>query len=153
MWGAGIGFDFSANKGWPEGDGAKKPWNPDAHGVTGISFEIDRVPGPKLRVEFPLLLTEQEALAVSLPPGSTTDDHPDGAPFWGATRDFGTSPVVVSPEVNVVRWDQVKKPGTSQSYVFDRARLLGLQFHVPAVTTAPRGTFEFCVKNLKFLRD
>jgi hypothetical protein len=153
MWGAGIGFDFNANKGEPEGNGEKRPWNPELHGITGVSFEIDAIPGPKLRVEFPQLLTEEEARAAMLEPGATTDDHLDGAPYWGASKDFGPSPVVVSPAVNVVRWDQVKKPGAPGAYAVDRARMLGIQFHVPAVATAPRGSYAFCVKNLTFLRD
>lgn len=153
MWGAGIGFDFNANKGMPDGDGAKHPWNPDAHGITGVSFELDVVPRPGFRVEFPMVLLDSEATAVSLPSGSTTDDHPDGAPYWGATSSFGDSPVVVSPQVNVVHWDAVKKPGTSMSYVFDKARLLGIQFHVPAVKAAPRGSYNFCISKLTFLRN
>jgi hypothetical protein len=153
MWGAGIGFDFNANKGPPEGDGAKRTWNPADHGVTGISFEIDRVPGPKLRVEFPQLLTEAEAQAVMLPGGSNTDDHPDGAPYWGADTNFSSSPVVPRPGVNVIRWDQIRKPGSAPTYVFDPARLLGIQFHVPAVQSEPRGSYEFCVSKLTFLVD
>jgi hypothetical protein len=153
MWGAGIGFDFNANKGMPEGDGKKNTFDPVLHGIKGVSFELDKIPGPKLRVEFPQQLTNEEASMVQLPAGSTTDDHPDGAPYWGADNNFSASRVVVSPEVNVILWDQVKKPGSSRSYVFDTARMLGIQFHVPAVSTAPRGTYDFCVKNLKFLRD
>ncbi|HEY3500310.1 MAG TPA: hypothetical protein VGK73_36715 [Polyangiaceae bacterium] len=153
MWGAGIGFDFNADKGPPDGDGAKHAWNPDAHGIVGVSFEIDEIPGPKLRVEFPQVLTEEEARAVMLEPGATTDDHPDGAPYWGADKDFPPSPVQPSPAVNVIRWEQVKKPGTSPSYQVDRSRMLGIQLHVPAVSSAPRGSYGFCVKNLRLLRE
>ena len=153
MWGAGIGFDLNADKGPPDGDGAKHPYNPALHGITGVSFELDTVPQPGFRVEFPMLLTDGEAAAVGLPNGSTTDDHPDGAPYWGANSSFGNSPVVASPQVNVVRWDAVKKPGTSASYVFDPSRLLGIQFHVPAVKTAPPGAYAFCISKLTFLRD
>ena len=153
IWGAGIGFDFNANKGMPDGDGAKHPWNPDAHGVKGVSFELDVVPRPGFRVEFPMVLLDTEAAQVALPNGATTDDHPDGAPYWGASSAFGDSPVVVSPQVNVVRWEAVKKPGTSTTYVFDKARLLGIQFHVPAVKAAPRGAYAFCISKLTFLRE
>jgi len=107
MWGAGIGFDFNAEKGPPAGNGAKSTWDPDAHGVVGVSFELDTVPSPKLRVEFPMRLPDEEATAVNLPSGSTTDDHPDGAPYWGADTSFSASPVVTSPNVNVIRWDAV----------------------------------------------
>jgi hypothetical protein len=153
MWGAGIGFDFDANKGMPEGDGAKHTWDPRAHGVTGVSFELDQVPAPGFRVEFPMLLTDDEAAAVKLPSGSTTDDHPDGAPYWGASSSFGNSPVMTSPSVNVVRWDSVRKPGTAPTYVFDKSRMLGIQFHVPAVKTAPPGAYTFCISKLTLLRD
>jgi hypothetical protein len=152
MWGAGIGFDFAAEKGPPEGNGKKSTWNPDEHGVVGISFELDMVPAAKLRVEFPMQLTADEASAVNLPPGSTTDDHPDGAPYWGADASFSGSPVVTSPEVNIVRWDAVKKPGKEATYAFDKSRLLGIQFHVPAVGAAPPGAYSFCVSKLTFLR-
>jgi hypothetical protein len=153
IWGAGIGFDFNANKGMPDGDGVKRPWNPDAHGITGISFELDVAPRPGFRVEFPMVLLDSEATAVMLPSGATTDDHPDGAPYWGADSSFRDSPVAVSPQVNVVRWDAVKKPGTAMTYVFDKTRMLGIQFHVPAVKLAPRGAYNFCVSKLTFLRN
>jgi hypothetical protein len=153
LWGAGIGFDFNADKGMPEGSGAKHPWNPAEHGVTGLSFELDVKPVPGFRVEFPMLLLDGEAAQVALPSGATTDDHPDGAPYWGANSSFSDSPVLTSPGLNVVRWDNVRKPGSSPTYVFDKARLLGVQFHVPAVKTAPRGAYAFCISKLTFLRD
>jgi len=153
LWGAGIGFDFNAEKGMPQGSGAKHVWNPAEHGVTGISFELDVKPLPGFRVEFPMLLLDSEASQVSLPNGATTDDHPDGAPYWGANSSFSDSPVMPAPFVNVVRWDNVRKPGKDATYVFDKARLLGVQFHVPAVKTAPRGAYAFCISKLTFLRD
>ncbi len=153
VWGAGIGFDFNAEPGTAGESGKKKPFNPDAHGIKGVSFELDQVPASKLRVEFPQLLLDEEARAVNLPAGATTDDHPDGAPYWGATADFGASPVKASPDVNVIRWAQVRKPGAAPTYVFDKARMLGIQFHVLAVSSAPRSAYAFCVKNLTFLRE
>lgn len=104
-------------------------------------------------MEFPQLLNDTETQAVGIPSGSTTDDHPDGAPYWEADKDFRASPVVASPGVNVIRWDRVKKPGPAATYTFDKARPLGIQFHVPAVASAPRGAYEFCVSKLTFLRD
>jgi hypothetical protein len=151
MWGAGIGFNFNETAGTDGGMGAKNPWNPDDHGVTGISFELDGVPVPGLRVEFPMRLLDSEASSVNLPPGSTTDDHPDGAPYWGADTAFDNSPAVKG--ANVVRWDAVKKPGTAQTYVFDKARMLGVQFHVPAVKMAPPGDYAFCVSHFTLLRE
>jgi hypothetical protein len=84
MWGSGIGFDLSADKG--EDGGAKHTWDPAAHGVIGFKFTIDAVPLPGLRVEFPMLLQDADAEAdvPPLPKGSTTDDHSAGAPYWGA---------------------------------------------------------------------
>jgi hypothetical protein len=151
MWGAGVGFDFNAAKSTDAGSGAKNPWNPDTHGVVGISFELDGVPGPGLRVEFPMRLTDDEARSVNLPAGSTTDDHPDGAPYWGADSNFDNSPAAKG--INTVRWDGVRKPGTAATYVFDHARLLGVQFHVPAVKLAPPGDYSFCVSHFTFLRQ
>ena len=151
MWGAGIGFDFNSPGAGDGGTTVKNPWNPDDHGITGVSFVLDGVPMPGLRVEFPMRLTDSEAMAVNLPPGSTTDDHPDGAPYWGADSAFDNSPAMTG--VNVIHWDAVKKPGTSQSYVFDKSRLLGMQFHVPAVKSAPPGAYSFCVSNVTLLRE
>ena len=151
MWGAGIGFDFNALGGTDGGTTVKSPWNPDEHGVLGVAFELDAVPAPGLRVEFPLRLTDSEAQTVNLPPGSTTDDHPDGAPYWGGNASFSNSPV--SPGHNELHWAEVKKPGTTPSYVFDKARLLGIQFHVPAVQTSPPGAYSFCVSHLTLLRQ
>lgn len=151
MWGAGMGFDFNAVADMDAGTTVKSTWNPDDHGVIGVAFEIDTVPAPGLRVEFPLRLTDSEAQAVNLPPGSTTDDHPDGAPYWGGDTSFSNSPV--SAGHNELRWDAVKKPGTTPSYVFDKSRLLGVQFHVPAVKVAPPGAYSFCVSHLTLLRQ
>jgi hypothetical protein len=151
MWGAGIGFDLNADGSTDAGTGAKHPYNPDEHGITGISFVLDAVPAPGFRVEFPQLLTDDEARSVNLPPGSTTDDHPDGAPYWGADAAFDNSPATGG--VNVIHWDAVRKPGTTPSYVVDRSRLLGVQFHVPAVKSAPPGAYAFCVSEFTLLRE
>ncbi len=149
MWGAGIGLDVNADKG--EDGGAKNTWDPAAQGVIGISFEIDNVPLPGLRVEIPMRLTDTEAAMVNLPPGSITDDHPDGAPYWGATSSYPASPVAMG--VNRVLWTDIKPPRTN--YVFDKARMLGVQFHVPAVpgTSTSRGAYSFCIKKLTFLKQ
>ena len=151
MWGAGMGFDFNAVAGMDGGTTVKSVWNPDEHGVTGVAFELDNVPAPGLRVEFPLRLTDAEAQTVNLPPGSTTDDHPDGAPYWGGNASFSNSPVQAGH--NELYWTDVKKPGSTPSYVFDKARLLGLQFHVPAVQSAPPGAYSFCVSHITLLRQ
>ncbi len=146
MWGAGIGMDLNAKK--AEDGGQKNSWDPALFGVIGISFEIDAVPLPGLRVEFPMLLTDEEAARVNLPSGSTTDDHPDGAPYWGATSVFPASNVVAG--TNRVVWSEVQPPRTN--YVFDTKRILGIQFHVPAVPGPNKGPYAFCVENLTLLR-
>jgi len=137
MWGAGIGLDLNAEGG---DAGAKSPWNPDEHGVTGIAFEIDALPPGGLRVEFPMVLPDM----------TTTEDHPDGSPYWGATSNFQSSPAVVGH--NEIAWSAVLPPRTS--YTFDQKKILAIQFHVPAVTsgTTRRG-YTFCIRNLTFLTD
>jgi hypothetical protein len=150
VWGAGIGFDFNADKG--EDGGAKRTWDPAMYGVIGVSFEIDQVPPAGLRVEFPIQLTEMEAAAVSppLPPGSSTDDHPDGAPYWGATSAFPNSKVVAGA-VNTIKFaTDVKPPRTN--YEYKPEKMLGIQFHVPA-SGAARSPYSFCISNLTLLRQ
>jgi hypothetical protein len=151
MWGAGIGFDVNADKG--EDGGMKYPWDPMlsmAGPVIGFSFDIDTVPLPKLRVEIPMILTDAELAAVTppLPPGSTTDDHPDGAPYWNASSTYPASPVM--PGNNRVLWTDIKPPRTN--YEFLPNKMLGIQFHVPAVSSPPKGAYNFCISNVKFLR-
>jgi hypothetical protein len=151
MWGAGIGFDLNADKG--EDGGAKHPWDPMlvASGpIIGFSFDIDNVPLPKLRVEIPMVLTAEERAAVTpaLGEGATTDEHPDGAPYWGADSTYPASPVMTG--TNRVLWTDIKPPRTN--YVFDTTRMLGVQFHVPAVAAAPKGEYNFCISNVKMLR-
>lgn len=140
MWGAGIGLDLNA-EGAPSGEPAPKaPWNPDEQGVVGIAFDIDVVPPPGLRVEFPIVL----------PDGSTTENHVDGSPYWGAKSNYPNSDV--KPGRNQFRWAEVAVP--TMNYAFDRTQILSIQFHVPAVTTgANRGAYSFCVKNLTFLTN
>lgn len=137
MWGAGIGLDLNSEGG---DAGAKRPWNATEHGVTGIAFELDAVPVPGLRVEFPIVLPDM----------TTTEEHADGSPYWGAAPSFPPSPVVVGR--NEVRFSAVSGPRTS--YTFDATRILAIQFHVPAITVgSTRGAYRFCVKNLTFLKD
>jgi hypothetical protein len=153
MWGAGIGFDLNATGG---DDAMKSPYNPTAHAVVGVRFTIDVVPLPGLRVEFPMLLTDEEAMKdmpISLPPGSTTDSHSAGAPYWGAQLkgDAKYPPSPVMPGVNTVIFDtdvQVPKMGV---YVWDKTRMLGIQFHVP--TSATMGSYDFTISDVKLLRD
>ena len=140
MWGAGIGLDLNAEGATDAGPGEKHPYDPDAHRVVGVAFEIDDVPGPTLRVEFPM----------ELPDGTSTEDHPDGSPYWDADSDFPPSPV--EPGRNEFRWADVRAPRTN--YEFDHRKILAIQFHVPAVTSGTtRGDYVFCIKNLAFLTE
>ena len=154
MWGAGIGFDLNSEGG--SLTAPKHVWDPMALAapsgpIIGFEFEIDTVPLQGLRVEIPILLSDAEAAAVTptpLPPGSTTDDHPDGAPYWGASSTYPNSPVLVGK--NRVTWDLIKPPRTN--YTFETSKILGVQFHVPAVTSPPKGAYNFCISNVKMLR-
>lgn len=128
VWGAGIGLDL-ANSG---GDTpVKSEFDAAAKGITGISFEIDKVPLPGLRVEFPSL---------------ETDAGTAGGDYWGADSSYTNSKVVVG--VNVVPWTAVKGP---TGHVFNPAKILSIQFHVPT-NTSSSAPYEFCISNLKLLK-
>jgi hypothetical protein len=142
VWGAGIGLDLNTNPGQP---GAKLPFDALGAKVVGVSFEIDFWTTSPLRVEFPIVLPDEGTAA-------TTEDHPDGSPYWGATEKYAFSPV--KQGYNRFRWTDVKAP--KGSYAFDPSRLLAIQFHVPAVSYtegSERRPYEFCVHNLTFLRE
>jgi hypothetical protein len=118
----------------------KFPYDPDAHGVAGIAFDISEVPAGTLRVEFPMLL----------PDGTSTEDHPDGSPYWEANDGYPPSPVAVGR--NEVRWADVRPPRTN--YEFDRTKILAVQFHVPAVTSgSERSPYSFCINYFELLTD
>jgi hypothetical protein len=145
MIGAGIAVDFYAETN--ELGSPRHPVDLTGYGIIGFSFEIDQIPFPTLRVEIPLLLTDEEAEAAGLTSGATTDRHPDGSPYWGATSTYPASPVM--PGVNRVLFSDIRAPRTN--YEFETRRMLGIQFHVPAVASTPRGTYAFCIKNLTLL--
>lgn len=130
IWGAGIGLDLNAT---PGDNSVKSPFDFTAHGFTGISFEIDTVPVPGLRVEFPMPATE---------------GHADGSNYWGATMSFPPSPV--KPGLNVVRWSDIKGPRGAVE--FDPSQVLSIQFHVPS-STGGAGTFSYCISNLTFITN
>ncbi|HEX6275518.1 MAG TPA: hypothetical protein VFZ53_20900 [Polyangiaceae bacterium] len=140
MWGAGIGLDLNATGATDAGPGTKLPYDPDAHGVAGVAFELSEVPLAKLRVEFPMLL----------PDGTSTEDHPDGSPYWDASDDYPPSPVTTGR--NEVRWADVRSPRTN--YEFDRTKILSVQFHVPAVTSgSERAPYSFCINYFELLTE
>jgi hypothetical protein len=130
IWGAGIGLDLASTGG---DNPMKTPFNFTAAGITGISFEIDMVPLPGLRVEFPMPATE---------------GHADGSNYWGAAMTFPPSPVVAG--VNVVKWNEVMGP--RGAIPFDPTQVLSIQFHVPA-SAAASGTFQYCISNLTLLTN
>jgi hypothetical protein len=147
MMGAGIAVDFNADK--VENGGQRYPWDPAAAGIIGFSFEIETIPMPTLRVEIPMVLTDEEAARFSLRPGATTDEHPDGSPYWGASYLYPPSPVALG--VNRVLWTDIRPPRADENYEFDTRRMLGIQFHVTTNTTPPKPEYAFCIKNLTLL--
>jgi len=148
------------------------------------AFDLERpdvgdVPYPNLRVEFPMLLPDGTRLPPNvatvlgdtlraadgprdLPSGSTSDEYPGGSPFWGAPRGsppkWGGANNDASPAVqghNEFLWQDVSAPPDAWSeYVFDRRKILSIQFHVPALTKDPvRLPYSFCISHLAFLRE
>jgi hypothetical protein len=153
MWGAGIGFDLLSDGG--SATAPKHPWNPDTYGVIGFSFEFVDTAGQPLppllggiRVEIPMELNAAEGMPFGLMAGDNTDNHPDGAPYWGATDQWPSSPVAQGK--NCVTWDKIQAPGMKR-YMFDKTRMLGIQFHVPTNNTG-RKMYNFCIQNVTMLR-
>lgn len=130
IWGAGIGLDLNAT---PGDNATKSPFDFVAHGFTGIYFEIDMVPLPGLRVEFPMPATE---------------GHADGSDYWGASMNYPNSPVMAGG--NTIKWADIKAP--RGAIPFDATQVLSIQFHVPS-STAGAGTFSYCISNLTFITN
>lgn len=146
VWGAGIGLDFNTEQNRPY---EKSPYDAPAAGVLGVSFEIDIVFADGVRVEFPILLPQDNAYA-------TTEDHPDGSPYWGAGSNGGYHPSPIVRGYNRFHWSDVGSP-VPGDYAFDPTKILAIQFHVPAVDEEEklddRRPFSFCVSNLTLLRE
>ena len=92
--------------------------------------------------------------SVALPPGSSTDSHSAGAPYWGAQQNgdqkYPNSPVAAG--VNRVEFNATFIQSPKQSaYVYDPARMLGIQFHVPTNPTAG-GSYSFTISNITFIK-
>jgi hypothetical protein len=153
MWGAGIGFDLNADP--AELGGAHHVWNAEQFLANGIEFTIQGMPMPGLRVEFAMALTDAECDAASppLPHGSTTDDLPTGAPYWGAQSRgdhiYPNSPVLAG--VNQILWDEIQPPELGY-YVFDPSRLISVRFHVPPNASSSMA-YGFTVSNVTVLRS
>jgi hypothetical protein len=152
MLGAGIGFDLDADS--PDSGGARHLWDPARYGVIGIEFTIDAVPLAGLRVEFPILLDDAEGAAdfPPLPPGSTTEAHSTGSPYWGAQSrgdgHYPSSPVQLG--VNRVLWAEVAPPRLG-TYQFDPARMIGVRFHVVSSASSEL-PYEFTIWDVTYLR-
>lgn len=154
MWGAGIGFDLNSEGG--SSTAPKHPWNPEDHLVVGFSFQLVNKDGVDLppplhgiRVEIPMELNATDVAPIpGMMPGDTTDNHPDGAPYWGASSEWKASPLAAGK--NCVTWAMISAPGNKR-YMFDKARMLGVQFHVPTDATM-RKPYDFCIQNFTMLR-
>jgi hypothetical protein len=127
IWGAGIGLDLNN----PGGAVGKSAIDATAKGLKGIEFDLDMRPLPGLRVEV-------EA--------TDTNGSEAGNDYWGATASYPPSPVMAG--TNTITWDKFVGP---KGHVFSPSMLRGIQFHVPASTTAA-GTYEFCISNMKVLK-
>ena len=125
MWGAGIGLDLASSGGALSTKGEF-----DASKLKGISFDIDTVPGPGLRVEFP---------------SAATDAGTAGGDYWGATASYPNSPVMKG--TNTVLWSAIAGP---MGHMFTPAHIESIQFHVPTTLSAG-GSYSFCISNLKML--
>jgi hypothetical protein len=132
LFGAGIGLDFN-NPGLDGGTGVKMPFNAPGKMVIGVSFDLDAVPLPGIRVEFPF-------------------SAPDAAIWKPATAAKNyVSPV--SAGHNVLLFANVTQPAyvaAAAKVPFDPATLLSIQFHVPTTATAA-AAYSFCVDNLKLV--
>jgi len=129
IWGTGIGLDLAGGK-----DGAPKGTFDDAtaKGVTGLAFDIDMVPMPKLRVEIVTTATK----------GSEAGDN-----YWGATSAYPPSPVKSGH--NEVKWADFKGPKGAAN---DTAHIEAIHFHVPT-TMASGASYSYCISNLKLLTE
>jgi hypothetical protein len=129
IFGAGIGLDFN-NPGLDGGTGVKMPFNATGKMVIGVSFDLDAVPLPGIRVEFPF-------------------SAPDAAIWKPATAAKNyVSPV--SAGHNVLLFANVTQPAyvaAAAKVPFDPTTLLSIQFHVPTTATAS-AAYSFCVDNV-----
>jgi hypothetical protein len=128
LWGTGVGLRLAALS----AAGALEGFDASRHGVVGISFDIDHVPG-ELRVVFP----------------TPTDPVPLGPDYWGAAEFYPPSPVVAG--TNVVLFSEVQSPEPTPR-ALDTTQLLEIGFQIPSNPQA-RQSFSFCISNLQLLVD
>ncbi len=137
IWGAVIGLGLNGNAFGATGS-TSNPYNAGAHGIVGISFDIDTVPyansSLSFRVEFPTAAV----------PGTTDLD----AAYWNGATSNG-SPVTAG--ANVILWSNVLGPMYETAPpAFDPSQLLAVQFHVIGSPSGPV-PFNFCISNLTAL--
>ncbi|MES1204942.1 MAG: hypothetical protein ABUS79_03310 [Pseudomonadota bacterium] len=123
IWGVTMGFDLNNTP----GAAVPQPFNAAAKGITGFSFDIDRIPPWGLRVAVTTPATQFSAPA-----------------YWGAMPDYPPSPVVVG--TNRVRWSNITHPMTGAGV--DATMLTSVHFGVPPDSSAS-APFAFCISNVK----
>ena len=139
IFGAGLGLDF--NNTGNDGGMGKLPFDMAAHNITGVSFDIDMIPGANLRVEFPT-----SAMT------GVTDVY---SAWWGGA---GSNVSNVKVGTNTFTWDKVGGPnyappaaaGVAAFPAFDKTKVLSIQFHV-VTNTSSAVPFMFCIGNLTLL--
>jgi hypothetical protein len=137
MFGAGIGIDL--NNGGNDGGMGKQPFDAQAAGVIGFSFDIvDRTGAP---AAVPLTL-----LRIEFPTPTTTDTAAIWK--WQKAKNYA-SPVAMGH--NVIMFTDVTQPDYVAGYsvatsALDTKNIVSVQFHVPT-TTGAKGPYSFCVGN------
>ncbi|HEY6476535.1 MAG TPA: hypothetical protein VI456_08115 [Polyangia bacterium] len=137
IWGAVIGLGLNGT-GFGSTGSTSNAYDPTAHGIVGVSFDIDMVPYANsslaFRVEFPTAAV----------PGTTDLD----AAYWNGATSNG-SPVTAGQ--NIILWSNVLGPMYELSAPpFDPTQLLAVQFHVIGSPVGPV-PFNFCISNLTAL--
>ena len=134
IWGNIIGFDVNNPGTLTDGLTKRSVYDAAAHGVTGVSFDIDALPpGGHLRVAFQTRGTESNAA------------------YWGgATADL--SPFGL-PGHYEVRWSDVAGPlYLTNPPPFDPTTLEAIHFQVVATNFEPV-PFNFCISNTMLLTN
>jgi hypothetical protein len=133
IWGAYIGLGFNGYGGYGKGTAsASNAYNATAHGIVGISFQIDAVPSA-IRVEF----------VTAAVPGKT-DRYPA---YWDGFSNL--SPVTAGS--NAILWSDVLGPMYEiPAPAFDPTQLVAVQFTVVSNDKSPT-PFSFCISNLTAL--
>ncbi len=181
MWGAGIGLDFDLEP--ADFDGTppttrdpndRKVWSAPARRVVGVAFDLDwtsvsGAPEPTIRVEAPIRFPDGQPLPSGrgavlldgtiiepdgdLPPGSTSEEHPVGSPFWRSGKRWEDTAVKAGH--NELLFVNLEPPpdDLAANYVVDTTQLLGIQFHVPPLTQPAPLKYAFCISHLALLRE